>query len=72
MLRVNDPQGDPVGVAPDVEGLRRLVEGLGPGRYHVDEIAADPLPSGHTSRRRGVAIRHPDGRVELDPEPWPA
>jgi hypothetical protein len=51
MLRLNDPQGDPVGDAPDVEGLRRLVEGLGPGRYHVDQIAPEPLPSEHTSRR---------------------
>jgi hypothetical protein len=59
MLRVNDPQGDSVGAAADVEGLRRWVERLGPGRYHVDEIAADPLPSGHTSRRWGVAIKHP-------------
>jgi hypothetical protein len=72
MLRVNDPQGDPVGDASDVEGLRLLAEGLGLGRYHVDEVSADPLPSGHTSRRRGFAIKHPDGRVELDPDPWPA
>ena len=29
----------------------------------------DPLPSGHTSRRWGCAIRHEDGRVILDPDP---
>jgi hypothetical protein len=69
MLRRNDPQGDPVGEAPDVEGLRRLVVGLGPGRYHVAEIAPEPLPSGHTSHRSGTAIKHPDGQVELDPDP---
>jgi len=68
---VNDSQGDPVGAAA-VEGLRRLVERLGPGRYQVDEIAANPLPWGHTSRRWGSAIKRPDGRVELDPDPWPA
>jgi hypothetical protein len=72
MLRVNDPQRDPVGAASDVKGLRHLAESLGPGRYHVDQIAADPLPSGHTSRRWGSAIKHPEGRVELDPDPWPA
>jgi hypothetical protein len=72
MLRVTDPQGDPVGAASTVEGLRRPVERLGPGRYHVAEIDADPLPSGHTSRRWGSALKHPDGRVELDPDPWPA
>jgi hypothetical protein len=71
MRRPNDPQGDLVGDAPDVEGLRRLVGGLGQGRYHVDEIAPEPLPSGHTSRHWGSAIKHPDGRVELDPDPWP-
>jgi hypothetical protein len=72
MLRVSDPQGDPVGAVAAVEGLRRLVERLGPGRYHVEEIAADPLPSGPTSRRRGTAIKRPDGRDELAPDPWPA
>jgi hypothetical protein len=41
------------------------------GRYHVDEISADPLPSSHTSRRWGVAIKRPDGSVELEPDPWP-
>jgi hypothetical protein len=39
--------------------------------YHVDEISADPLPSGHTSRRWGTAIKRPDGPVSLDPDPWP-
>jgi hypothetical protein len=72
MLRLNDPQGDPVGDAPVVEGLRRLVVGPGPGRYHVDEIAPEPLSSGHTSRRWGSAIKHPAGRLDLDPDPWPA
>jgi hypothetical protein len=71
MLRANDPNGDPLGDASDVEGLRRLVEGLGPVRHHVDEISADPLPSGHTSRRWGTAIKHPDGRIEFDPDPRP-
>jgi hypothetical protein len=72
MRRPKDLQGDPVGAAPDVEGLRRLVERPGPGRYHVDEIAAHPLPSSHTSRQWGSAIKHPDGRSDLDPDPWPA
>jgi hypothetical protein len=44
----------------------------GPGRYPVDAIVADPLLSGHTSRRWRSAITHPDGRVELDPDPRPA
>jgi hypothetical protein len=45
--------------------------GSKPSKYHVDQIAADPLPSGHTSRRWGVAIKHPHGRVLIEPDPWP-
>ena len=41
------------------------------GRYHVDEIRAEPLPSGHTSTAWGSLVRHPDGRVEAEPHPWP-
>jgi hypothetical protein len=66
---VNDPQGDPVGDAPDVEGLRRLVGGLDPGLSHVDDISAGALPSGHTLRPWGSAIEHPDGRIEIDLNP---
>jgi hypothetical protein len=36
-----------------------------PGHYHVDEICADPLPSGPTSRRWGAAIKHPDAAVDV-------
>jgi len=41
------------------------------GRFHIDEISSNPLPSGHTSRRWGTAIKRPDGAVTLDPDPWP-
>jgi hypothetical protein len=47
-----------------------IVQGQPPGRYDVDEIRADPFPSGHTSRSWGRMIRHPDGRVEDEPWPW--
>jgi hypothetical protein len=40
-----DPLG-PVG-ATAYDLIRRAK----PGRYHIDEISADPLQSGHTSRR---------------------
>ena len=41
-----------------------------PGLYRVDEIRAEPFPSGHTSRAWGSLIRHADGRVEDEPYPW--
>ena len=38
-----------------------------PGPFIVDEVsrAAELLPSGHSCRRWGTAIRHPDGQVTL-------
>jgi len=53
-----------------LDGATELVRNAPPGRCHVDEISAVPLPSGHTARRWGTAIRHDDGRVILDPDPW--
>ena len=41
-----------------------------PGLYRVDEIRADPFPSGHTSRAWGSLIRHTEGRVEDEAHPW--
>ena len=54
-----------------VEAIEPAIRSSKPGKYHVDQIERDPLPSGHTSRRWGVAINHPDGRVILEPDPWP-
>jgi hypothetical protein len=71
IFRVNDPNGEPIGTADSENGITRVIEGLGPGRYHVDEISSDPLPSGHTSRRWGVGIKRAYGAVTLDPDPWP-
>src|SRR5262249_36625898 len=43
---------------------------MSPGRFDVDEIRAEPFPSGHTSRSWGRMIRRPDGRVVDEPWPW--
>jgi hypothetical protein len=70
ILRVNDPNGKPVGTAGSQHGIKRLIESLGPGRYHVDEISSDPLPSGHTSRRWGVGFKDKNGTIAIEPDPW--
>jgi hypothetical protein len=54
-----------------LEGARGIVRSHPPGRYDVDEIRAEPFPSGHTSRQWGRLIRHPDGQVEDELHPWP-
>jgi len=69
--RVDGVDGDPIGTAESREGVKRDVEGLGPGRYHVDEISADPLHSCHTLRRGGAGIKRNDGTVTIKPDLWP-
>ena len=41
-----------------------------PGRYHVDQIERDPLPGGHTSRRRGVDVKRHGRSVMIELDPW--
>jgi hypothetical protein len=43
-----------------------------PGRFHIDEISATPLPSGHTARRWGIGIKRDDGTTTLDRDAWDA
>jgi hypothetical protein len=62
---------EPIIDVAKVEAIEPAIRSSEPGRYHVDEISADPLPSGHTSRRWGVGIKQPDGLVVIDPDPWP-
>jgi hypothetical protein len=72
ILRINDPIGELVGTADSQEGIQRIIEGFGPGRYLVDGISSDPSPSGHTSRRWGVGIKRGDWTISVDHDPWPA
>jgi hypothetical protein len=53
-----------------VEAIEPAIRSGRPGRYHVDVISADPLPSGHTSRHWGVGIKRGDGTVVVEPDPW--
>ena len=72
VFRIVDREGEIVADADGLAGVNEIVRRAPTGRYHVDEISAAPLPSGHTSRRWGFAIRHEHGRVILDPDPWEA
>ena len=71
VYRVSHPDDDLVVDVDSVVAIEGVVRSAKPGRYHVDEISSDPLPSGHTSRRWGVVINHADGTVTMDPDPWP-
>jgi hypothetical protein len=69
MLRVSH-KGEGIDHADSMAGARAIVRGQEPGRYDVDEIRAEPFPSGYTSRSWGRMIRHSDGRVEDEAWPW--
>jgi hypothetical protein len=64
MFRISNGTSTIIDVA-QVDGIEPAIRQGKPGRYQVDEISADPLPSGHTSRRWGIAIRRKDGSVDL-------
>jgi hypothetical protein len=57
ILRVNDSDREPIGRTLSIHSLELLFEEVPPGRYHIEEIRHDPLPSGHTSRRWGIAAK---------------
>jgi hypothetical protein len=68
-IRVN--RGDTIGGdANTLDGAREILRQHESGRYHIDEISRNPLPSGQTSRRWGVGINKADGSVMLKPDPW--
>lgn len=71
VYRVSHPDNDLVVDVDSIVAIEGVVRSAKPGRYHVDEISSDPLPSGHSSRRWGVVINHADGTVTMDPDPWP-
>ena len=71
IYRISQPGREPITDAASVEAVEGAIRDGERGRFHVDEISSDPLPSGHTSRRWGTAIKRPDGAVTLDPDPWP-
>jgi hypothetical protein len=70
MYRISHNGHEAIVDVDHVEQLEPAIRSSEPCRYHVDEISADPLPSGHTSRRWGVGIKRADGVVSIEPDPW--
>jgi hypothetical protein len=69
MFRISGKDDFLVDVA-NVEQIQPVIRDAQPGRYHVDEISAKPLPTGHTALCWGVGIKKADGSVVIEPEPW--
>ena len=68
--RLIDSKGEMLSDADTIEDLKGILGHLDAGRYTVDEIASEPLPSGHTARRWGVLLKLDDGTIIEEPDPW--
>jgi hypothetical protein len=71
MFRISRNGHEPIVDVDTVEDIEPAIRDLKPGRYDVDEISADPLPTGHTSRRWGIVIKWRDGAVFVEPDARP-
>ncbi len=69
--RISRDGQEPIADVYNVEAIEPVIRTSEPGRYHIDELSAVPLPSGHTERRWGVAFKWNDGSVVIEPDPWP-
>jgi hypothetical protein len=70
VFRISRIDSDEISDVAEVDEIKPAVRAMDPGRWYVDEISADLLPSGYTSRRFGVAIKRQDGSVVLERDPW--
>jgi hypothetical protein len=69
MFRISKNLNTVIDVA-QADEIEPALKASKPGRYHVDQIERDPLRSGHTSRRWGVAIKRGDGSVSIERDSW--
>jgi hypothetical protein len=70
MCRIRRNGQEPIVDVDTLDQLEPAIRSSEPGRYHVDQLERDPLPSGYTSRRWGIGIKQHDGRVVIEPDPW--
>jgi hypothetical protein len=71
MYLISQRGQEPIVDVDQVEAIEFAIHSNNPGKYHVDEISDDPLPSGHTARRWGIGVKRADGTVDLELDPWP-
>jgi hypothetical protein len=58
VVRISRDGKDQIVDVDSADQVAGIVGSAKRGRYHVDEISADPLPSGHTSRTWGPPMSH--------------
>jgi hypothetical protein len=70
LFRLVDPIGELVIVGDSIGYMKGMLGDLRPGSYQVDELSAEPHPSGHTARRWGMLFKLSDGTIIEEPDPW--
>jgi hypothetical protein len=65
MYRISRNGHEPIINVDTVEQIEPEIPDLPAGRWHIDELPTNPFPSGHTSRRWGVAVKRADGSVHF-------
>jgi hypothetical protein len=53
IYRISRPGRESIIDVDSVAAVEGAIRDSEPGRFHVDGISVEPLPSGHTSRRWG-------------------
>jgi hypothetical protein len=66
MFRIIEDGEESIVDVHSTEQIEPAIRSGASGRYHIDEIRANPLPRGHTSRRCGVVTMRIDGSVDLE------
>jgi hypothetical protein len=68
---IREPNDYATAASPDE--IAQAIRHARPGRFVVEEVspAGQLLRTGCSCRRWGTAVRHPNGQVTLDPDPWP-
>ena len=69
MFRISQNGQEPIVDLDTVKEIEPAIRASKPGRYHIDQIERDPLPSGHTSRRWEAAVKDAKGSAQLEPDP---
>ena len=72
MFRISSAGQEPVVDVDRLDGVAPAIRGQESGRYHIDQIERDPLPSGRTSRRWGNGIKRDDISVAIERDSWEA
>jgi hypothetical protein len=70
MFRISVNGYNPIMVVDQLKSIEPAIRTLESGRYYIDEVNLDPLPSGYISRRWGTGTKRPDGSVMIEPDLW--